>query len=149
MKRMHRTAAVIHGFVGAGAIAGGLAGMLNPLQPMGIDADALRLGPFSTFLIPGIILFTFIGLGNICGLLMTLLRPRLSGYAGCLAGGALVIWIIVQCVMLQDVVLLHVIYLVIGMVQGVLGCILLVHYRQFPAVLVMRILGITLCIKHD
>ena len=142
MKNIHRSIRVLHGFVGIGALAGGLAGMLNPLEPMGIPAETLQHAPFSTFLIPGIILFTVIGMGNMGGLIMSVLRPRFSGYSSCIAGGALAIWIVVQCVMFRDVVMIHIIYLIIGIVQGLLGSAVLVIYRQFPASLVMRILGI-------
>lgn len=60
MRTVYRMLFVLHGFVGIGALAGGLATIINPNEPLGVTVDALKNSPFNNFLIPGIILFTVI-----------------------------------------------------------------------------------------
>jgi len=51
---------------GPGALAGGAAAIIDPYNPFGVNADALlRHSPFTDFLIPGLLLFGVIGLGNL------------------------------------------------------------------------------------
>ena len=121
MNRIDRILFVIHLFVGIGAIGGGLAAILNPYEPLGMPVEALKNAPFSSYLIPGIILFTVIGLGNLAGAAALRIRSRFRGYVSSVLGWTLAIWIVVQCIMLQDVVFLHVLYFLIGIVQAALA----------------------------
>jgi hypothetical protein len=115
--------------------------ILNPAGPGGMLTNVLKNSPFSDFLIPGIILFTVIGLGNIlCGILH-LKKSKLQVYTSGVAGGALMIWIVVQCIMLGAVVFLHVLFFLLGTIQGLLAAVLLFHERLFPADIVLNILG--------
>lgn len=141
MKSVRRALLILHFFIGIGAMFGGLMAILNPEGPAGMPTDALKNSPFSDFLIPGIILFTVIGLGNIlCGILH-LKKSKLQVYASGVAGGALMIWIVVQCIMLETVNFLHVLYFLLGTVQGLLAAVLLFRERLFPADVVLNILG--------
>jgi hypothetical protein len=140
-KLIRTTIAVLHGFVGIGAMAGGLAAILNPETPLGAPASMLEHTPFSDFLIPGILLFAVIGLGNTALLAIVLARPRIQSYTACVAGGALVVWIVVQCAMLRAIAAPHVIFFFIGAVQVFLGVIVLFRNRQFPANFVVRFFG--------
>ncbi|NQT60782.1 MAG: hypothetical protein HQ557_17560 [Bacteroidetes bacterium] len=139
MKVVTRLLKILHGFVGIGAMAGGLGAILNPQSPMGIPVEVLEASPFSDFLIPGIILFAVIGLGNLMTLLLIFLRPRSQGYCGGVMGSSLVIWIIVQCIMLWSVGFLHILFFFIGLMQGVLALFILYRNRQFPLDMVIRI----------
>ncbi len=123
-RRMKRTAAVlqgIHWFVGIGAIAGGIAALVNPLNPMGVGAEALEHAPFDTFLIPGLFLLIVLGAGNCLGALTGIRYPQWRGYLAAAFGAVLVLWIVIQCIMLRSVVLLHVLYLLIGVFQSAMG----------------------------
>lgn len=120
MNKSERILFALHLFVGIGAIGGGLAAILNPCEPLGMPVDALKHGPFSNYLIPGIILFTVIGLGNLAGALALRFSWRFRFYTSWTLGWALVIWIVVQCIMLQDVVFLHVLFFFIGAVIATL-----------------------------
>lgn len=80
MKIVNRVLFGLHAFVGIGAIGGGMMAILNPRGPGGMPVDALKNSPFSNFLIPGIILFTVIGLGNIFGAGSILFRSKYRGY---------------------------------------------------------------------
>ena len=139
MKIVYRLLLVLHIFVGLGAMAGGLAAITNPQNPLGVPADALKNSPFDNFLIPGIILFTVIGLGNLIGAVAVFLRMKFQSYISIVLGGALVIWIVVQCIMLRSVVSLHVIFFIIGLVEAVLSIIILFKQRLFPANLILKI----------
>lgn len=111
---------------------GGLAAILNPLAPLGMSVEALQHSPFANFLIPGLILFTVLGLGNLVAALVFL---RNSAYRGCVSGifsWALVIWIIVQCVMLNGIHFLHVLFFLIGTVEVVLSTVLMFKKQLFP-----------------
>lgn len=140
MKKVYRILFILHAFVGIGGMAGGLAAILNPQSPMGITVDALKYSPFSSFLVPGILLFGVIGLGNVLCAAILLLKSRFKGYTSSVTGWALVIWIIVQCIMLRAVNYLHVIFFVIGLVQAVLSMSILFHERLFPANVALSIL---------
>lgn len=65
MNLLYRILFILHLVVGIGAMFGGLAAITNPNNPVGVPTSILKNSPFSNFLIPGIILFTVIGLGNL------------------------------------------------------------------------------------
>ncbi|MGI6704434.1 MAG: hypothetical protein ACOX42_10600 [Clostridia bacterium] len=140
MKIIHRLLAALHGFVGIGALFGGLAAIINPQAPLGMPIEALKGSPFSNYLIPGIILFTVIGLGNIFSALMFRFKLKFQGYISSVFSWALVIWIVVQCVMLNTVVFLHILFLIIGLVEGALSMVILFRERLFPTNLIIKLL---------
>ncbi len=129
----------LHVLVGLGAMAGGLAAITDPRSPLGITVEALKYSPFRNFLIPGILLFTVIGLGNIFSALMFLIKTKYQGYISSIFGWALVIWIVVQCIMLQAIVFLHVLFFVIGLIQAALSLVLLFEQRLFPANMILNV----------
>lgn len=137
MKLVRRLLIILHLFVGIGAMCGGFAAIASPKSPMGMSVDALKNSPFSDFLIPGIILFLVIGVGNVLCALLFRFKLRYQGYLSSVFGWALVIWIVVQCIMLQAVAALHIIFFLIGLVQAVLAATVLFEQRLFPANLVM------------
>ena len=132
MKRVYRLLFALHAFVGVGAVFGGLAAITNPKGPLGIPIETLKNSPFNDFLIPGIILFTLIGLGNIFSALMFRFKPRFQGYISSVFSWALVIWIVVQCIMLNSIAALHIIFFIIGLIEATLSAIILYEQRLFP-----------------
>ena len=132
MKTVKHVLFVLHIIVGVGAIFGGLGAIMNPQEPMGITVDALKNSPFRDFLIPGIILFAVIGLGNLFSAAMYLTKTKYQGYISSVFSWALVIWIVVQCIMLWAVAFLHVLFFAIGLVQAFLSALLLFEYKLFP-----------------
>jgi len=91
MRRVDRLLFLLHLFVGIGALFGGLAAIVNPQTPLGMPAEPLKNSPFSSYLIPGIILFTVIGLGNIFSAFMFRFKSKLQGYISSVFSWALVI----------------------------------------------------------
>ena len=138
MRTVYRLLFALHAFVGIGAVVGGLAAIINPQAPLGMPVEQLINSPFNNYLIPGIILFTIIGLGNILSAFM--FKSRFQGYISSVFSWALVIFIIVQCIMLNTVHFLHIIYFIIGLVEAGLSMIILVEQRLFPANLILRFL---------
>ncbi len=132
MDNITRFQMFLHGFVALGAMAGGSSALADPYTPMGIPADTLQHAPFTSFLIPGLLLFFVLGAGNAAALVISLNSSKMRPYAGGLAGGAMVIWIVVQCIMLQSVVFLHVLFFLIGIVQCLIALRQLIHEKAFP-----------------
>ena len=138
MRIVYRLLFALHAFVGIGALAGGLAAITNPQEPLGVSVEFLKNSPFSNYLIPGIILFTIIGLGNVISALMFRFKLRFQGYISSVFSWALVIWIVVQCIMLNAVAFPHILFFSIGLIQAVLSMIILFEKRLFPANLILN-----------
>ena len=139
MKIVYRLLFALHVFVGIGAMAGGLGAISDPQAPMGISVDLLKNSPFSNYLIPGIILFTIIGLGNVISALMFHFKSRFQGYISSVFSWALVIWIVVQCIMLNTVAFQHIIFFIIGLIQATLSMIILFEERLFPSNIILNL----------
>lgn len=141
MKKLYKIMLFLHLFVAIGAIAGGSAAIISPKLPMGITVDTLKYSPFSDFLIPGIILFVVLGIGNIFSAIMMFLKSKYQGYISSVFSFALVIWIIVQCIMLRTIVSLHVIFLIIGLIQSIISIIILFNQHIFPTNIIINIIS--------
>jgi len=140
MRILRRFLVVLHLLVGVGAVGGGLAAILDPAAPMGLRPADLPGFPFESFLVPGIILFAVIGLGNITAAVPALLGKRWLGYSSGVMGCVLMGWIVIQCLMLGAVVALHVIFFALGAVIGCLALAMLTIEGLWPGTLVARVL---------
>lgn len=103
-------------FNGITSIFGGLMFMIKPDgSGLGMNPEALQFSPFSSYLVPGIILFTANGLLSLLSVVFTI--RQVSGYSRLiiLQGCILLGWISVQMVMLQTINYLHIIYAIAGM----------------------------------
>ena len=112
---------VIHLFVGLGAMAGGLAAILNPIDPLGAPLSLLEGSPFRSFLLIGLFLFTVLGLGNLLAALLVARFSVVGPLLSLLLGVLMMLWIVIQCVIISSVVALHIIFFVIGALQVVLA----------------------------
>jgi len=140
MKKRYKVLLGLHIFVGLGAMVGGLACIISPDAPFGAPTSMLVNSPFDNFLIPGIILLVVIGLGNIISALLFRFKLKYQAYFSNVVSWALVIWIVVQCIMIQAVVLPHYIFFVIGLVQGIISLMMLFEEKLFPANIVLKII---------
>ena len=138
MEGLYRFLFFSHAFVGMGAIGGGLAAIFNPQEPLGVSTELLKNSPFTNYLIPGIILFTIIGLGNITSAVTIYFKSRFQGYISSVFSWALVIWIIVQCIMIGTVNLLHITYFIIGVIEVILSTIIMFEQNLYPANVILN-----------
>ncbi|QIK70497.1 hypothetical protein G7062_09360 [Erysipelothrix sp. HDW6C] len=113
---------ILHVLVGVGAIAGGMAVVIDPTgSNMGVPLELLKYSPFQDFLIPGLFLVAVLGIGNLAVAWIGYKYPMLIPYGDIAMGGILVVWIVVQCIMLRSIAILHLIFFAIGCIQIVLG----------------------------
>ncbi len=132
MTAVKRFTAFLYLYIGIGAVAGGLAGVLDPHSPMGIPIEVLRHSPFGSFFLPGLFLMIVLGLGNIFSFIVSRRFEQTRGYLSILMGVILCLWLIIQCLFIRGVGALHVIFFVFGIVQGLAGLRILFYNKQFP-----------------
>jgi hypothetical protein len=133
MQRIHRfgtlsayarLAIALEVVLGLGAVFGGAALMLGPRgEVLPMPVSALAGSPFGDYFIPGLILFSVLGLGP---LLVAALTWRSSAWAATLTvmvGGALLIWMLVEIAIIgySNDPPLQPIFLALGVVITVLG----------------------------
>ncbi len=113
-------------FQGLSGIAGGIGILLDPTGKfMQIPLEWLQGSPFSTYVIPGIVLFAVLGLFPLAVFFGLLKQRRLAWYAALLIGIALMIWLAVEIMVIgyQPQPPLQVIYGLVGI--GILTTVLL------------------------
>ena len=122
---------VLQAFIGVGAVAGGLGLALDPSgESLGIPLELLEETPFTTFLIPGIVLFAVNGLGSLTGAIASFARHRYAGEMAMALGAFLVAWIAVQGYWFAGFHWLHWLYLSLGIAEAVLGWLVRRTIRQ-------------------
>jgi len=88
---------------------------------MGMTIDYLKDAPFSSFLIPGIVLFVVNGVLNISAGILTIRNHAAAARFVMLQGLLLCGWIVVQILMVRDINALHLVMFSIGVVLIGLG----------------------------
>ena len=84
-------------FLGISAIGGGGQFLLDPTgDTIGMPVDVLAGSPFADFLLPGMILFTVLGLGPLIVLYGLYTERGWAWPAAIVVGIALIVWIAVQ-----------------------------------------------------
>jgi hypothetical protein len=129
---------VLHSLMGIGGLAGGGACLLNSENPAGAPLELLKNSPFKNFLIPGIILFTLVGIGNVSAAVLVLFHLKYQAYISGILGCILVGWIVVQCIMIKQINFMHVASFTIGLTLVVLSTIIAFKLRLYPTELVLK-----------
>lgn len=129
---------VLHVMVGILALMGGWAAISDPMSPFGISTDMLTNSPFRSFLIPGWLLFIFIGLGQLTAALIYFLRPRYQAYASFFASGVLLVWLLVQVLMIRTIETMHLVTFLVACTQLGLSLLLIYKKRLFPTDYLLR-----------
>ena len=129
---------VIQILVGLGAVVSGAILIVVPSgELMHMPPDMLKGTPFNDFLVPGIILFPVIGIGQVVGGMLTIRRHRFAGYLGAVLGIGLMIWIFVQVNMIGGRHILQYSYFMLGVVETALSFLIQEHLSatrgQMPA----------------
>ncbi|MCX6567359.1 MAG: hypothetical protein NTW38_13225 [Candidatus Aminicenantes bacterium] len=86
----------------------------------------LEGSPFSNFFLPGLILFTIIGLGHAAAAVMSFRRLLLHGPVGAVQGIGLMIWIFVQVSMIGGGHWLQYLYFSLGVAEVSLAVLILI-----------------------
>ena len=118
-----RLAVVLELFLAIGALGGGGLLILGPDgHLLGIPPKMLAGTPFDTFLVPGILLFVFVGVLPIAAALVAARRRSIAPVAALAVGLTLMGWITVEMVLLAGPSsLFWAFYLVLGTVIAATG----------------------------
>jgi len=112
------------------AIGGGVALIAAPDGSIvHMPVSELRASPFSTFLIPGLLLLGVVGGSNLLAAILLLRRARFAHHVAFVAGAALLVWISTEIVMLQSFSLLQPTYFLIAVAIMVRSAIYAVRHR--------------------
>lgn len=116
---------ILQFFIALGAIVVGVLMIVNPAgDDTAVPMSLLDGSPFKGFLIPGIILLTVNGLGNLFAGILSFRRHKLSGWTGIFFGFALIIWIFVQVSMIGGGHWLQILYFILGIIELILGILI-------------------------
>jgi len=118
-----RLAVAFEIFLGLGALFGGGAFILAPDgHLLGMPTKLLSGSPFPSYLLPGIILFVFVGLAPLMAAAMTIRRQALAPLAAVAVGLTLIGWVSVEMVILAGPgSLAWALYLVLGAIIAAIG----------------------------
>lgn len=117
-------------FIGMGAVSGGLPMVMNSTgSAQGLSLEILAGTPFDSYLIPGIILITVNGIGSLVAAYFSLKFKKEAGVLGLIFGFALMVWILVQIILLGLVSWMQPLFGFLGLVEFVLGYIILKKKR--------------------
>jgi hypothetical protein len=118
-----RLAVALEIFLGLGALFGGGAFILAPDgHLLGMPTSLLAGSPFPSYLVPGIVLFTFVGVAPLVAALMTVRRLPLAPVAAVAVGLTLIGWVAVEMVVLAGPgSLAWALYLVLGACIAMVG----------------------------
>ena len=128
-----RLAVVLEIFLGLGALFGGGAFILGPDgHILGMPTSLLAGSPFTSYLLPGIILFTFVGIAPLLAAAITIRRQALAPVAAVAVGLTLIGWVSVEMVVLAGLgSLAWTLYLVLGTCIAAIG---VAWWRSSPLV---------------
>jgi hypothetical protein len=117
LSRLARFVIALEVLLAIGALGGGLVLVVAPRgQIMPLPLSALAGSPFDTYLGPGLILFTVLGIGPLVAARIAWQRHPLAPFAAFVVGAALLIWIGVEIAIIgySNEPPLQAIYLVMG-----------------------------------
>lgn len=124
LKTVILTTAILQAFNGLSGLAGGFGLISNPDgHALQMSTEWLQSTPFVNFLIPGIVLFTFNGLGNIAGFIVTLKKHKKAAHVAAFFGLIMMVWITAQVSWIGYKNFLQPLYFSTGLLQFVSGLI--------------------------
>ena len=114
--------------IGLGAVAGGVGLISGGLK---FPLEWLSRSPFTSYLIPGIVLLTVNGIGSLVGGIASLKRYRYAGEIAIVLGVFLALWIVIQVYWVGGVHWLHILYFALGLLELMLGLLLRKSFHVF------------------
>ncbi len=125
MKTKTKLIIILGGLQLFNGLSGLLGGFMLIDDPSGnnlsMKLEWLNTTPFPDFLIPGIILFLFVGLGNVLGFWLTFKKKNNRAQFASIFGLILMIWIIVQITYIGYKDFLQPLYFTSGLLQAIAG----------------------------
>jgi len=116
---------LLQAFVALGALPCGVLLMVFPDgHVLKMPLSMLEGSPFSTFFLPGLVLFAVNGIGQATAAVLSFRRHRFAGHAGAVMGLGLMIWIFVQVSMIGGGHWLQYLYFAIGAAEVSLAVLL-------------------------
>jgi hypothetical protein len=135
LSRLAKVSIALQVLLGIGALGGGLVLIVAPRgEIMPLPLSALAGSPFDTYLGPGLILFTVLGIGPLVAAGLAWQRHPLAPFAAFVVGGALLIWIGVEIAIIgySNEPPLQAIYLAMGIAITVAALIWLAEVAGRP-----------------
>ena len=109
-------------FMGIAGATGGLLLIADPSgATLGLAASLLEDTPFTDYLVPGVLLFLIIGMGNLAAAVAVMRSIRWFPFLIAAEGFSITIWILVQMVMVQLIVPQQFVIGIIGLLLIALG----------------------------
>ncbi|MCF8242457.1 MAG: hypothetical protein K9J16_13850 [Melioribacteraceae bacterium] len=109
-------------FSGLSGLFGGLILIIDPTgNSIQLKSEWLNATPFADFLIPGIILFIFIGVGHIFGFIITIIKHKLRFVIALVLGCILISWIAFQVGLIGYKNFLQPLYFIVGLLEVLLS----------------------------
>lgn len=116
-------------FTSINALISGVLFIVDPTgNLMGMTTDYIKTSPFTTFLIPGVVLFTLNGIMNLFAGIALIKNKAYASLFVILQGFILICWIIIQVLMVKDINMLHISMFAFG-VLFVLGGWIMKRFR--------------------
>jgi hypothetical protein len=103
------------GFVGFGAVYGGIQMLVDPYEPMGMTRSLISRTPFETFTVPGVLLLVLVGMTPLVLAVATLRRATPHPLWAVAFGLGLVAWIVTQWVLVDAPLWLQPVIFAVGL----------------------------------
>jgi hypothetical protein len=103
------------GFVGFGAVYGGIQMLVDPYEPMGMTRSLISRTPFETFTVPGVLLLVLVGMTPIVLAAAVLRRAAPHPLWAVAFGLGLVAWIVTQWVLVDAQLWLQPVIFAVGL----------------------------------
>ena len=111
----------LQAFIGVTAIAGGFRLVSNPNGTLDIPIEWLNNSPFTSYLIPGLVLLVVIGFGNVLATIVSFLKMRCAGGIAIILGTFLILFMTIEVWFVGLRNFLQPLYFILGAIVLVLG----------------------------
>ena len=125
---------VFQAFIGITAIAGGFRLVSNPNGTSDIPIEWLNNSPFTSYLIPGLVLLVVIGFGNVLASIVSFLKMRCAGGIAIILGTFLILFMTIEVWFVGLRNFLQPLYFILGAIVLVLGLKLFKMFITVPPI---------------